>query len=248
MRYLGGKSRLAKEIAAIVAPKGVWWEPFCGGLSVSVQLAKYGPGVVSDANPALIALYQAVREGWEPPPTVSKEQWEAAKTLPNTDPFKAFAAFGSSFGGMWFSGYAAPKRHFTRTHPNGMNQDYAGATRKALLKDIPALGGSSIACLSFFDLDPQTFAVPEAIYCDPPYAGTTGYDAVGAFDHGRFWAYCQEWAARGVRVFVSEYTCPVAGDVLWEKSHGLRVGGGEKAQSRTERLFLVKAPSVARVA
>lgn len=42
MRYLGGKSKTAKMIAGVIQPRGLWWEPFCGGLSVSVQLAAYG--------------------------------------------------------------------------------------------------------------------------------------------------------------------------------------------------------------
>jgi len=63
MRYLGGKSRIAKHIAPIVnaartpdRPK--FWDPFCGGLSMAVALAKHGPGIVSDFNPALIAEWE----------------------------------------------------------------------------------------------------------------------------------------------------------------------------------------------
>src|SRR5690606_2494941 len=95
VRYLGGKSRLAREIASIVnaarGPGVPFWEPFCGGLSVSVQLAKAGPGIVSDASVALISLYQAVRDGWDPPESVSEAEYHQARTLPETDPLHAFA-------------------------------------------------------------------------------------------------------------------------------------------------------------
>jgi DNA adenine methylase len=103
MQYLGGKSRIAKEIAQVVAPQGFWWEPFCGGLSVSVQLAKFGPGLVSDANPALISLYTSVARGWLPPEALSLEEWREARRLPDSDPRKAFAGFGCSFGGRYFA-------------------------------------------------------------------------------------------------------------------------------------------------
>lgn len=63
MQYLGGKSRIAKHLAAEidrVRKPGEWiWEPFCGGLSMTVALSKNGPVWATDANPALIALYQS---------------------------------------------------------------------------------------------------------------------------------------------------------------------------------------------
>lgn len=134
MQYLGGKTRIAKAIAEIVnAERGdrVFWEPFCGGLSVSVKLAAHGPGIVSDANPALIALYQAVRDGWDPPGHVSEEEYSAAKALPDSDPRKAFIGFGCSFGGKWFGGYAR----------NARGDDYVGATQRSLARDLPKLRG-----------------------------------------------------------------------------------------------------------
>lgn len=234
MRYLGGKSRIAKEIAAVVAPRGIWWEPFCGGLSVSVQLAKYGPGVVSDVNPALIALYQAVRDGWQPPTSVSKEEHAAAKLLPDSDPLKAFIGFGCSFGGVWFAGLAKTA-----------GRNYAVESGSAVTRDIQALATCTLAHLSFFSVDPHTAPCPEVIYCDPPYAGTTGYKGTAPFSHDMFWLYCQVWANRGVRVFVSEYTCPVANAVVWQKRHSSTIGRGaarvsaDHVDAPLERLFAV---------
>lgn len=244
MRYLGGKSRIAKEIAAVVAPRGYWWEPFCGGLSVSVQLAKYGPGLVSDACLPLISLYQAVREGWDPPATLSKGEWQAAKLLPDTDPLKAFAGFGCSFGAKWFGGYTpsgSPRVMNTAKGPQAIVNDNPRATRAALLRDVPTLANCLILNRDFFAVDPWASpAQPECIYADPPYEGTTSYSAVDVFDSRRFWLYCQAWSARGVRVFVSEYACSVACDVVWEKRHRVQTGHRDSEKYRTERLFLVK--------
>jgi len=230
MRYLGGKSRLSKAIAEIVnRDRGdrIFWDPFCGGLSVSVRLAEHGPGIVSDLNPALIALYQAVRDGWDPPKVLSKEEHHAAKSLPDSDPLKAFAGFGCSFGAKWFGGYARSRRSC---------DDYAGATRRALLRDIPKLAGCAIEHRSFFDWTPRP--LPLVIYCDPPYAGTAGYAKTGVFPHDQFWSRCVEWERAGVPVFASEYSCPVPHRVLFEKAHALCISG-QRPGARTERLFRV---------
>lgn len=244
MQYLGGKSRLAKEIASVVAPKGLWWEPFCGGLSVSVQLAKYGPGIVSDVNPALIALYQAVRDGWTPPTSVSREEYEAAKKLPDSDPRKAFCGFGCSFGGKWFGGYADPSLG-RMVRGRRTKREAARATACSIVRDVARLQHGSLRCLDFLTVDPRPGAY-ETIYCDPPYAGATGYGT--RFSHALFWERCQQWAACGVRVFVSEYSCAVPARVAWQKRHEVCVQGGLRNDARLERLFLVLPTSAAKAA
>src|SRR5690606_1801606 len=103
MRYMGGKTRIAKQIAAVIdqyrEPGQLVWDAFCGGLSVSVELAKTGPVLSSDGCKPLISCYQAILAGWDPPIEVSKETWQASKLLPDTDPMKAFCGFGCSFAG-----------------------------------------------------------------------------------------------------------------------------------------------------
>jgi site-specific DNA-adenine methylase len=67
MQYMGGKTRIAKQIAAEIdkvrKPGQLVWDAFCGGLSVSVALSKNGPVLASDACAPLISLYKAVQEG-----------------------------------------------------------------------------------------------------------------------------------------------------------------------------------------
>jgi len=247
VRYLGGKPRLAKHLAAAIAPRGRWWDPFCGGLSVSVQLAKFGPGLVSDIHPALIALYRAVREGWEPPASLSREEWGAARALPDSDPRKAFAGFGCSFGGKWFGGYAAEcgERVMEKGPARWLGAcsiDQARATRRGLLRDVAALERCELRRCSFFDVAPRR-GLFEAIYCDPPYRGVTAYALLEPFDHDRFWARCAEWAAVGARVFVSEYACPLAGvDVALERRHRDRLRRADGGQTlKIERLYRIGA-------
>ena len=240
MRYLGGKSRIGKEIAAIVAPKGLWWEPFMGGANVTPHLVASGyPGIASDAHPALMAMYQAVAAGWEPPTEVSKEQWQAAKSLPDSDPFKAFCGFGLSYAEKWFGGYTGNVDRLRLGKPCN-DRPAAHLSRLLTGKARPALMAVTLACVCFLSVVPEP-GVCETLYCDPPYQGTTGYGAL--FDHAAFWSLCQQWSALGSRVLVSEYSCPVPHEVVWCTEHALYAGSlsDRKAKTRTEKLFLVKA-------
>lgn len=200
MKYQGGKHHHAKRIVAVLPEKPIVWEPFCGGLSVTVELAKR-PGrlIASDKNKALITLYKGVRDGWEPP-RITESVYANAKQLPDSDPLKAFCGFGCSFGGKWFGGYAR----------NSRNRDYASEAFRGLLRKIGALNGASVKYFDFMRQPVRRDIAPAlCIYADPPYANTTGYAAVGVFDNAAFWRKCRAWAHAGAAVYVSEYTCAV---------------------------------------
>lgn len=214
MRYLGGKSRIAKQLAAEidkVRKPGQWvWEPFCGGLSMTVALSKNGPVWATDANAALIALYQAMRDGWDPPTEVSRETWEAAKRLPDSDPMKAFCGFGCSYGGAWFSAYAAPQKANPAHGPNWERLTFRFEAQSArnLKRSVPCVKALNVC--DFLTVTPRPTEC--AVYCDPPYRGTAGYAAIGAFDSDAFVCAVIGWS-RFTEVWVSEYAFPVGLEV-----------------------------------
>jgi DNA adenine methylase len=223
MQYLGGKTRIAKQLATLidsVREPGQWvWDPFCGGLSMSVALSKKGPVWSTDINPALISLYKAVQNGWQPPSSVSKEEYEAAKTLPDSNPLKAFCGFGCSFGGKWFGGYA-----------RSGERNYA-ANCVSSLSAVP-WQQLTLSCMSFLEAEPQP--TEALLYLDPPYAGTTGYR--NSFDSAAFFAQALRWAAF-THVFISEYACP-AGICVWEGvSRTTCTLRKEDYKTATERLY-----------
>lgn len=209
MRYLGGKSRIAKHLAEAIdrhrQPGQLVWDAFCGGLSMSVALSKNGPVWSTDACVPLISLYRAVQNGWDPPNEVSKETWQAAKSLPDTDPMKAFCAFGCSFGGRWFTSWAS-----------GASQ--APVSRRVLLRDVTS--DMRFDVVDFLSVSPQPTAA--LLYLDPPYAGTQSYKGAPAFDHDRFVERVLGWAQH-THVFVSEYAFPI-GECIWQRETPLRVG------------------------
>lgn len=234
MQYLGGKSKIARWLNAAIRParRGRrFWDAFCGGLSMAVALSEDGPGFVSDANPALLSLYQAVATGWDPPSTLSEDDYKFARTLPDTDPRKAFAGFGCSFGGKWFGGYARARKEDDSRSVRG----YASSARNVLLEDIGKLvqRGCQLHCESFFAVAPGDYDM--ILYLDPPYRNTTGYGGVAPFDHDKFYARVLEWAQH-TDVFVSEYDMPFGRPVL-EFTHDMSVAGGVHKNARVERLY-----------
>lgn len=234
MQYLGGKSRIAKQLAEVidsVRHPGQWvWDAFCGGLSMSVALRKKGPVWSTDACVPLIALYRAVQSGWEPPTEVSKAQWQAAKALPDSDPMKAFCGFGCSFGGMWFAGKAAPRTNGTTAKLHSIEASSANTLKRDCVN-------ARLDLVDFMSVQPQPC---EAIlYLDPPYAGTQSYEGVAPFDSEAFVQRVRGWA-QYTHVFVSEYSFPI-GECVWSKaSNGSNCfSARSKKAPAIERLYYV---------
>lgn len=254
MRYMGGKTRIASRIASVINEiKGdrPVWDAFCGGLATAEKL-NTGAGVyLSDACAPLINLWRAVRDGWVPP-YVTYSMWVDAKELPDTDPLKAFAGFGCSFGGRWFTSYAFPSvgpehdgviRHGPNVGRRNMQDHvsdsiYRVNTHRPLLRD--ALG---IEQINWMHVEPGP--TNRVLYLDPPYFGTECYDAVtgGWFDHGMFRHQVREWS-RYTDVFVSEYDFPF-GEMVMEVSLAAKVAGGERSKERKlDRLYYIAKGSL----
>lgn len=228
MRYVGGKTQIAKVLATEVNRyrDGLpFLDPFCGSLAMTLALG--GDGIATDTHPALIGLYLALQRGWEPPGVLSREEWEVAKTLPDTDPLKGFAGFACSFRGIYFSGYAGG-------YVGPVSNHGAFAARKVLLRDFALLAKRKVKIgrKDFLTIPPSG---KFALYLDPPYRGTVGYNGTPALDYDAFYARVEAWAAFRP-VCVSEYEFPL-GQVVWTRERALKLG--KSFETRTEKLFLV---------
>ncbi len=239
MRYMGGKTRIAKRLAEAVRANTTatkLWEPFCGGLNATKTLVDVGFEVVAtDADLALVSLLLAWRNGWRPPPeeAITRENWELSKRLPDSDPLKGFFGFGFSFGSKFFRGFADPCRRY----PDGYKRRHYQTLSESLTEEtkLPSLIGK----LSFFDW-PAEPSPGWAIYADPPYANTETY-RLGAFDHAAFWRRCREWQSAGVDVFVSEYSAPPDVPVVAKWPTRSTVGARSNDKFSLERLYLLAA-------
>lgn len=234
MRYSGGKARLSKEITQVVlALRGDRWayiEPFVGGGSSFASAAPhFRSAIAADASADLIALWQAIAAGWEPPKAVTEEEYRAARHA-EPSPLRTFIGFGCSFSGKWWGGYARPH---AGSQPNPVGSSYDGIQRKrGAFEAATAILHSDYADLTRFML-PGVVA-----YCDPPYAGTLGYSASGAWDPEKFWRTAEEWAHQGALVLVSEYAAPRGWGCVWSKERRMSMRTADGAQPvKVEKLF-----------
>lgn len=245
LRYVGGKTRLAKEISTVLSgyktpTHKYYYEPFFGGGSMAQYTKQFGlQRFASDNNKDLINLYVMLQMEWLPPIQITEDEYKRLKE--STDPsivasaMRGYAGFALSFGGKWFGGYARD--------PKG-GRDFSAESYRRLVKHLP-----DIEDIYFRHTDYRfIFPVNDEclIYCDPPYYGTFGetchYEAyaIGDFDHISFWNTMREWSNNGAVVLISEYTAPNDFEVVWEKSYktyGITLG---KTQDKVERLFKYK--------
>jgi DNA adenine methylase len=231
MRYLGGKSRLAKRLAAILeaerSPGSRFVEPFAGAWNVTAAMS--GERVAADACEPMIMLARAWQDGWRPPP-ITPELHAKCKALRDPkDPLTAFVGFGCSFGGRYFATYAEPRA-------NG--QDYAACAARSLARKMSACAGVQFTHCDFRDLEVRP---GDLVYADPPYFGTEArVGGGGAFPYPAFVSSVSDWAALGATVFVSEYA---ARGPRWQPAQELTTHLGAMSKSKggqIERLFRVR--------
>lgn len=228
MQYMGGKSKISKPLAAYLHTRlrGRYFvEPFCGALNVTAAVGV--PCTAADASPYLFTLYRALRAGWLPPEQVSEGEYHTLQTAKDPEnPMTAFAGYGCSFAAKFFGGYAR----------DGAGSNYAARARSSLLRKFAALHpDTTFACVSY---DRLSDPVGCLVYCDPPYAQTTGYAAVGAFNNEAFWQRMREWSLAGVTVLVSEYKAPPDWRSVWSTQHTASVSSATHGGTRlTEHLF-----------
>jgi len=229
MKYVGSKDRHTKELIPIILSErfdGQFYvEPFLGGASMISRIA--GNRIGSDANPHVIALWRAVRDGWVPPTEVSEDEYKSAKDEKAVDALTAFIGFACSFAAKWFGGYARGK------DSKGNARNYAAEGSRGCLKKAAGLAGADLISCSYDDLRIPPNSI---IYCDPPYLGTQGY-ATGSFDHEKFWLWCDDMVHMGHKVFVSEYQAPDGWIPVWDRKVVSSLDKNTGGKVAVERLF-----------
>jgi len=239
MRYVGGKSRIARWIRESIKPlvngHTRYLEPFVGSGACFTELAPlFRTTVAADSHLDLILMWQAIAAGWDPPEHISREVYmELRNSEPS--PLRGFVGFGASFSGKWFGGYVdtAWDAHWQR-----FTKPYLAAAKKSVLAAAPTF--RTAASIQHTDyrthyVDPTTI-----VYCDPPYAGTLGYGGTEPFDSAAFWMQAEHWSRSGALVVVSESQAPKGWQPLAvrERKAMLRVAKGTENEVRREALFV----------
>jgi DNA adenine methylase len=235
MRYLGGKHRQAKEIREVVAQvrygRTHYLEPFIGGGSVfSATAPDFKRATASDASGSLVALWKAaVQGGWEPPVSMSRETWEAERDSTQDTALRAWAGYAASYNGKWFAGYG----------PAAAGRDYLAESARGFARKVAKLTGHPDLVFMHGDYAMHNPGRDTVVYCDPPYADTTGYKAADTFDHARFWATMNRWADHGAMILVHEYTAPSGWTAVHSRNRVETMHhGGPSSGKRVECIFI----------
>lgn len=236
---MGSKRRIAEQLLTIILEgrkDGQYYvEPFCGGCNMIDKVP--GNRIANDSNPYLIAMWEALSWGWEPPKIISREHYCEVRTSyrQNSDEYPmhhiGWVGFTAGFNGKFFGGYAG----HSVIKKTGRVDDYIGWAVRSILAQVPLLDGVQFTNCSYADMSIPPNSI---IYCDPPYAGVTKYTY--SIDHENFWAWCREKVAEGHDVFVSEYNAPDDFICVWEQKLKVLVKPGTDKQA-IEKLFIHKS-------
>lgn len=238
MKYMGSKSRLSKVLYEVMEPSlqnaTAYVEPFAGGLNMTSYVAERFNGkiIASDIHEYLIAMWDALLNGWIPPEQITKEEYYHIKN--NKDDNKAltgWVGFNCSYAGKWFAGFAG----ITKTK-TGI-RDYQAEAHRNIMKQLESIKDIQLFNKPYWDLDIPNSSV---VYCDPPYKGTTGYR--DSFDHDKFWAWCRA-ISKECKVFISEYNAPEDFDCIWSKTIKSSLSANNQSGTVTssiEKLFTLK--------
>ena len=235
MKYLGSKSRIAKQIVPIIQAeidKTGWdyYEPFCGGCNVIDKIAAK-TRYASDNNYYLIKMWRhlTTNPDGEYPDEITYEHYSEVRA--NMDDYPAwyvgYVGFLASYNGRFFDGGYAK----TLISKAGVERNYYQEAKRNVFAQLPNVIGTRFFWASYTDLKPHEMV----IYCDPPYAGTKQYATSKDFDHDDFWNTMREWSKDNV-VFISEEHAPDDFICVWEQEI-TRTQDNAKRTKAVEKLF-----------
>jgi len=236
---MGSKNRHAKELLPIITknydpenPNQWYIEPFCGGCNMIDKVAGERRWA-NDLHEYLIAMFKALQEGWVPPDLITEDDYRLIKDYKNEfdSHLVGYVGFLFSFGSKWFGGYARNEAGTKGSMDNMKKQSQLA--KNGVLKQLPLIQSVTFTNLSYVDLEIKNQSI---IYCDPPYASTTGYK--DSFQHDIFWEWAEIMVEFGHEVFVSEYTAPSNWQCVWKKETTANLfANNENDKVRIEKLF-----------
>lgn len=249
MKYMGSKSRIAKDIVPIIQNYidstncTFYWEPFVGGANI-IDKIKCDYRLGTAINPYLIALLSHVQDGGELPNVVDRNIYNIARNLYNsrdvsetTLPLWEIGAIGflASYNGRFFDGGYAPDTMEHSKKGDKWRHPYDEAKRN-LLKQAKDLKGIEFKCFDY-----REFAAPSGavIYIDPPYASTKQYTYSKNFDYDCFWDTMRYWSKNNI-VIISELEAPDDFECIWEREVKRSINAAGKRFDVSEKLFVMK--------
>ena len=247
MKYMGSKSRIAKEIVPIIQEYidknniSTYIEPFVGGANV-IDKIKCENRIGTDKNSYLVGLLKGVSEDRKVEETLTKEYYDTVRTSYNQqdDKFDDFeygrVGFLGSYNGRFFDGGYAKSGYEKLKNGGERYRDYYREARDNLLsqdlKDI------EFRVRDYREWTEEISKGGFVVYCDPPYANTKEYKSAKDFDWDEFWALMRKWSENNI-VIISEQTAPEDFECIWEKPVSRSIKSTDKSRA-TEKMFKYK--------
>lgn len=247
MQYMGGKSKISKQIGGIIneiygrqienqkrdskfnrerereSNVNTFVSLFCGSCSIESKV-NIPNKILNDNHYYLIEMWKGLQNGRTFPDIITDENYYYIKEHKDEDPcLTGFVGFGCSFGGKWFGGVAHNKK----------GDNYCARANRSVMKDLEGLRTAQFTCLDYRDV-----VIPDGsiVYCDPPYANTTSY-TTGNFNSREFWDYMRKISEKNI-VLISEQNAPEDFECIWEKPFTRTLDVNKDNQFKvTEKLF-----------
>ena len=246
MKYMGSKSRIAKDIVPIlqdIINKNnitTYIEPFVGGANIIDKITceeRHG----SDSNKYLVSLLQRVQNKEELLDEVTRELYTDVRSNQNTDKYDDWVVgnvgFLASFNGRWFDGGYA-QTGVEKTKNGSRIRNYYEESKNNIQTQALQENFTNI----IFSINDYLFWDNKLsnclIYCDPPYANVKQYQNSILFDYEKFWETMRSWSKDNI-VIISEQNAPEDFKCIWEKEVSRSIKATDKTKS-TEKLFVYK--------
>ena len=191
----------------------------------------------NDIHPQLIAMFNALQNGWVPPSHISEEEYNSVRLNKESYPdyYVGYVGFNSTYGAKYFGGYARSFKSDGVTPRDQSNEAY-----RNLINQLPNIMGVKFICSDYLN-NQYCNLKNSVIYCDPPYLGTTKY-STETFDYESFWNWCRKMSEHN-KIFISEYNAPGDFKCIWEKEHLANFdhnrGNDTNKKIRIEKLFTI---------
>ena len=242
MKYMGSKSRIAKDIVSIIQSYinnndiDIYIEPFVGGANV-IDKIKCNKKIGSDLNPYLIALLKRVQNSEPLYEEVPKELYDNVRTSYNNKDNKyadweyGNVGFLASYNGRFFDGGYAKSGYEKLKNGKMRYRDYYRESKDNILSQN--LSNIEFNVMNYIEYNPTN----ALIYCDPPYQNTKQFSNSVEFNFNEFWNIIRKWSENNI-VLVSELNAPDDFICIWEKPVSRSIKSKDKSVA-TEKLFTI---------
>ena len=260
MQYLGGKSKISKEIATLIDNiltnlGGGGYMRYLGGKSrISTQLSNVVNTTFGERGERVfVSLFCgscAIESKVNADVKILNDKhpyliamWKALQDgwIPPEEISKEQYKYikehkdeDMALSGFVGFGCSFGGKWFGGLAANKRGDNYCRRANKSVLKDMGGLQNATFLCLDYKDVEIPQGAI---VYADPPYDNTTGY-SLGDFDSNEFWGYVRKLSETNI-VLVSEEKAPDDFVSIWHKEQKRMIDNVNKnIFTRTENLFV----------